>query len=439
MSKQLESINFLTCLREVIDLSSADGLTEDEKSSLSSFIMNEASDYEVMHFAMTGQFPDEKYNSVSEAILIEEIKNDLIGNSFELCESLGEDKFENLVESLVPLSDYGLSSSQSILEYLINTNLITDLISEGAKEKLAAIHAEKKRKRDASNANARVNRDRLHTAKGNPDANEFVSANADVEKRAKKDQDELAGYKKDRQLRSDTSSLEDNNINAKTYAKTQAAMGVHKAKEGAKNLGAKLKKAVTPLKQTKLGAGVEDDKVGVGTQLKTQAQLKAAKAKKAITDKINKYRNHKESPMGAGVEDDKVGVGTQIKTKGLMAAHTAKQQAIKAANSASEAAGKAAQFVKSNAKPIGGAVLAAALLYGGYKTFKRFFSKAAKACSNKSGAEKTACMVAFKKNAVKAQIADLRRSLSGCKNTSNPQKCQSTIQAKISKLQAKAA
>ena len=95
-------------------------------------------------------------------------------------------------------------------------------------------------------------------------------------------------------------------------------------------------------------------------------------------------------------------------------------------------------FAKSKTgKTIGATVIAAGLLYGAYKTYKRFFSKAARACSQYSGAEKTACMEKYKVTATKAQIADLRKAIGACKNSSNPQKCRSTIQAKIAKLQSK--
>ncbi len=395
MSKQLESITYFTCLREVLSLSlnEIEGINENEKRSLSNFIISEASDYEILHFTVTGKFPEEKYNSVNESILVEEIKNDLYEHSFELCDFLGENSFENLVESLVPLSDYGLSSSKSILEHLTENNILQGLLSEGAKEKLAAMRKAKEAKHQAALENARRNRDVIRNRQ---DPNEFVSANNFMKKRDKNSQEaknnELAGYRKDKELRSNTAASEDDEVDIKTYLKTRGQAAGHNIAQGAKNLGTKIKKAVTPPKQTKLGAGLEDDEVDTKTYLKTQGQ---------------------------------------------MALHNAGEAIKKGAESASQAAKKASDFVNKNKKTLGGIALAAALLYGGYKTYKRFFSKAARACASKSGAEKTACMEAFKKNAIKAQISDLRRSLTGCKSASNPQKCQSAINAKIQKLQAK--
>lgn len=86
---------------------------------------------------------------------------------------------------------------------------------------------------------------------------------------------------------------------------------------------------------------------------------------------------------------------------------------------------------------VGGVVLATALLYGGYQTYKRFFSKAAKACAGKSFSEKTQCMENFKKQAIQAQIKDLQAGSKACAKSKDPGVCKSKIQKKISKLQSK--
>jgi hypothetical protein len=85
-----------------------------------------------------------------------------------------------------------------------------------------------------------------------------------------------------------------------------------------------------------------------------------------------------------------------------------------------------------------GALGAAALLaYGAYKTYQRFFSKAAKACS--SSPDKTACMKKFKVDAIKAQIADLSKGAAACGKTKDPGACKTAIAKKIKKLQIKMA
>lgn len=298
-NKQLETITFLTCLREMLSLSldNMEGIDENEKKSLKDFLVNESTDYEIMHFVNKGYFPNKKYNNIEEQELMESIKDELTSEYFTLSESISEDVVDDLIESLVPLSEYGLSSSPRILEYLKDSGNLRLMLSEDWKEKISIA-----KKKIANVKNKAV---------GHSNAN-FG--------------DDLS-------------------------VKDKASVLAYRGKEGAKEI--------------------------VGD----------------VKNKINQ---------------------------------------IKQSASASEIANK----IKSNAVPIGGAVLGAALLFGAYKTYKRFFSKAARACSGKSGPEREVCITNFKKNATKAQINDLKRSLAGCKSSKNPQRCQASIQAKIQKLQS---
>jgi len=92
-----------------------------------------------------------------------------------------------------------------------------------------------------------------------------------------------------------------------------------------------------------------------------------------------------------------------------------------------------------HAKAVGVTALVGVAAFLAYKAYQRYFSKAAKACAGKSGAERTACIAEAKKAAVKQQMNMLKRSMAGCKAAANPAKCRSEINAKISKLQAKLA
>jgi len=81
--------------------------------------------------------------------------------------------------------------------------------------------------------------------------------------------------------------------------------------------------------------------------------------------------------------------------------------------------------------------VAALLTYAGVKAYKRFLSQAAKACKGKSGAEKTACMKAYKAKGIKAQIATIKSGMSKCAKTKNPEKCKKALATKIAGLQKK--
>jgi len=90
-----------------------------------------------------------------------------------------------------------------------------------------------------------------------------------------------------------------------------------------------------------------------------------------------------------------------------------------------------------HAKAVGVTALVGLAAFLGYKAYQRYFSQAAKQCAGKSGAERSACITQAKKAAVRQQMAMLKRSMSGCKASVNPNKCRQDITQKLSKLQAK--
>ena len=79
------------------------------------------------------------------------------------------------------------------------------------------------------------------------------------------------------------------------------------------------------------------------------------------------------------------------------------------------------------------AAAVAAVTVAGVKAYKRFLSKAARACSGKSGLEKTSCMNKFKKQAQAAKIKELQSGMSKCAKTKDPARCKSKLQGKINK------
>jgi len=93
----------------------------------------------------------------------------------------------------------------------------------------------------------------------------------------------------------------------------------------------------------------------------------------------------------------------------------------------------------NKAKIAGGAAAAAAVAAVAYMAYKRFASKAARACSGRSGAERDACLAAYKKQGIRAQISTLQAGMGKCASAKNPDSCKANIQNKIAKLKAKAA
>jgi hypothetical protein len=75
--------------------------------------------------------------------------------------------------------------------------------------------------------------------------------------------------------------------------------------------------------------------------------------------------------------------------------------------------------------------------YASYKLYKNFLSKAAQACSEKSGAEKKLCMKDYEIRGLTAQMTDLRKGFTACLKTKNPDKCREALQKKIDKVKEK--
>ncbi|MGD2071934.1 MAG: hypothetical protein PVG65_00385 [Candidatus Thorarchaeota archaeon] len=114
-----------------------------------------------------------------------------------------------------------------------------------------------------------------------------------------------------------------------------------------------------------------------------------------------------------------------------VASKTGAQNAIKAYIN------KLGPLAKQAAIGLGAAVLVSLAIFGSYKVYKRFFSKAAKACRGLSGKDKSACMKKHKRDARMNQIKDLKASASFCSKSKDPAKCKAGISKKVAKLQKK--
>lgn len=86
---------------------------------------------------------------------------------------------------------------------------------------------------------------------------------------------------------------------------------------------------------------------------------------------------------------------------------------------------------------IGAAALVGAASFLAYKTYQRFFSKAAKQCQDKSGNEKVICMTNVRKQSIQKQIVALKHAMSSCNKSKDPAACRASLNKKIQALQAK--
>jgi len=218
------------------------------------------------------------------------------------------------------------------------------------------------------------------------------------------------------------------------------------------------------------------DMLGMETDLKYKISKAAGSAKKALEkqldslgDKISALKSSIAKGAGEAVEKGKemageageavkkgaekaVKAGGEAIEKGKEMAGEAGEKIAKGAGKAVEtakdvagdvgekvsgAASKAAEFAQANPGAVGGAVAAAAALTAGVMAYRKFFSRAAKACA--SAPDKKACMANYKIKARQAQVQALNSGKAKCAKTKDPAKCKAKIDGKIATLRAKKA
>jgi len=87
---------------------------------------------------------------------------------------------------------------------------------------------------------------------------------------------------------------------------------------------------------------------------------------------------------------------------------------------------------------ISGIVLAGIIIYSSYKTYKRYLSKAGKACKGSGiGMSRTRCLMMYKIYALKKRIEELKKSINLCHKSKHYEKCKSKIEKEISKIQTR--
>lgn len=161
------------------------------------------------------------------------------------------------------------------------------------------------------------------------------------------------------------------------------------------------------------GAKAAGEKAG---ELAGQAHEKLAGAQKAVW-------------KGAGDVGRKAGETIE---KGV---ETGKELASHAGEKISGAASKAAEYAQGHPGMVGATVAAAAALTAGVMAYRRFFSKAAKACKN--APDRAACLQQYKIKAKQAQISALNAGKAKCAKSKKPDQCKAKIDAKIASIKSK--
>jgi uncharacterized protein YjbJ (UPF0337 family) len=337
-----DSILFLTSCRLAIKESvlANEDLEHYTALGLADYVMNEATDYQIMSIVVDDEYVEEKYNFESELALFDRYKEMVVENIHDFA-FLESHDLKSLLYEVGPVSQEGISSATPILEFLYESGMLQEKGKwSAAKQKVADAAAAAKQKASDAAFDAQF---------------------------------------KGRALKKSVPHR------AKGMAKTgKEAIGkvVDTVKGKVKAVPGQVKDAAGKVKDAASNAAFD-------------AQFKARALKKSIPHKAKgMYKGGKEA------------VGKALATK----------------------AGK-----------VGAVALAAAAIYGGVKAYQRFMSQAARACGGMSGATKTDCMKKYKVNALKGQINATQQGMASCAKAKDPAKCKASIQARVQKLQAKAA
>lgn len=117
------------------------------------------------------------------------------------------------------------------------------------------------------------------------------------------------------------------------------------------------------------------------------------------------------------------------------AVNKAKELAGEAGEKVSGAAKAAGEFAQQHGGTLAAAAAAAAAIAAGVMAYRRFFSKAARAC--RKAPDRKACLAQQKIKAKQAQISTINAGKAKCAKSKNPAGCKAKIDNKINAIKAK--
>ena len=120
-----DSLIFLNNIRENI-CESLDNMDDNEVENAKYFIMNEATDFQILHLITLGDLPENEYDINMEIVLWEYLKESVIKNYDELSESIDKDLLSDFIYDFGPTTPYGYSSADPILETHLESGMLSD-------------------------------------------------------------------------------------------------------------------------------------------------------------------------------------------------------------------------------------------------------------------------------------------------------------------------
>jgi hypothetical protein len=143
-----DSILFLTSCRLAIKESvlANEDLEHYTALGLADYVMNEATDYQIMSIVVDDEYVEEKYNFESELALFDRYKEMVVENIHDFA-FLESHDLKSLLYEVGPVSQEGISSATPILEFLYESGMLQEKGKwSAAKQKAADAAAAAKQK-----------------------------------------------------------------------------------------------------------------------------------------------------------------------------------------------------------------------------------------------------------------------------------------------------
>jgi hypothetical protein len=465
-----ESVQFFLSMRKTVCnvIENSSKLTKIEKSNLENFLINEASDYEILHLAMKGDLPKQKFNINEEFFLLSELKEKVLINYNSISEFLSKQDLDIFLAEVGPLYPE-FTTAKPVMEHYIELREAnaSDLFKQFVQK--YDDYMKGARKLDAA---AAKNVDTMH---GGGDTEGLAPGVEDWLKRAWQHDKNLAQdvYSKIKsEYPEKASRLQNLWSDIKQTASDVSNKAVDVINKGRERSAARFGTEGNPRETTRfkdLKVGSEEQHAGAKKILDREKQIDDAKealknkGQEAVDKVRSTYHKAKNALTGEetepgvrtkGLIDDAKEKGEELYNKGKEIAGSVGKDAVKkgeelyhkgkeiAGDVGKQAVDKAHAYATKLNDVTGGhgttalaaTALAGMAVYGASKIYKRFFSQAARACAGKSGAAKDVCMKQFKAKATQARMQSLVKSKATCKKAKNPQKCIAAIDAEIQKI-----
>jgi hypothetical protein len=375
-----DSLMFLMATREALNgIVELSALSLADKERTRNFLINEATDYQILGLLVNENIPEEKFDAIEEHYLFEQLKEQMLLNWESVSQFVDPESFASFLCEIGPV--YPICSSSGPVMEFMNEVGSHNLVELKVTDVAAKLFRTQKNVRSAVVNSAVVKAIKADIGKGAQGGALDRLIKKTVKNTVKKVTDPVAATAK---KVSDKVKIDW----AQSMRKTDPKMQRMIAQKG--------------------GVGAGGYEGGFGKMSKVIAKSK----EKVPEGWLNK---------------------TIASIKGKYPGATQQAQAL--VQQAKEFAGTKEG---KGAAVIGAVALASLAIYGGYKTYKKVFGQAAKACRG-TGAEKKKCIADYKRKALMSQAKDTAAAAKFCAQTKNPQKCQAAIQRKVDKLKAKAA